>query len=360
MTPLEEMLNTLDLEAYLEEQGVDYRPQVGSRGVQLNVRECPCCGNSNWKVYLNAETGLGNCFSGDCERKFNKFTFIRALNGFGEDNRKTIEHIQAAALSMGWRPPRKTAVATTRPSALVIPTSYAIPIEGKNIAYLKNRGISIDYARYFQLRYCHEGWFNYKGPNGENYGMNFSKRILIPVFDLEGKMVSFQGRDITGTAEKKYLFPPGFAATGVHLFNGQNVHNTKRVVVGEGVFDVIALKMAMDSDPALRDVVPIGTFGKHLSGGQEDDQLAKFLRLKTERGIEEVVLMWDSETRATDDAIVAGRMLQSVGLRVRIAQLPKDKDPNEVPAAVVCQAFYAATSLTGTSALKLAMSRRVG
>jgi DNA primase len=98
---------------------------------------------------------------------------------------------------------------------------------------------------------------------------HYNRRVLIPIYDLDGKLVSFQGRDITGTAEKKYLFPPGYArATGEHLYNGHNViGRPSDVVVGEGAFDVIAIKVAFDADPTLRDVVPVGTFGKHLSHG---------------------------------------------------------------------------------------------
>ena len=45
---------------------------------------------------------------------------------------------------------------------------------------------------------------------------------------------------------------------------------------------------------------PIGTFGMHLSGtldGETEDQLGAFLRLK-QKGLETVVMMWDSEKQA--------------------------------------------------------------
>lgn len=357
-TELTELLDDLDFEFWLDRQGIDYRPTTGSRGAQFNVRQCPACGADKWKVYINQDTGLGNCFSGSCTVKtFNKFSFIRAVLGLS--NSAVVEHIKSVAVEQGWRPPKRTLIAVENPNKLVIPESFELPHNGKNVAYLHNRGISKDIARYFRLRYCHQGAFYYNSPDGARRAMSFAGRIIIPIYDLDGNLVSFQGRDITGAAEKKYLFPPGFASTGVHLFNGHNVVNTERVVIGEGVFDVMAQKIALDEDPALRDVVPIGTFGKHLSHGMEDDQLTKFIRLR-ERGVKEAVLMWDGEVTATCDAVRAGMLLKGIGLKVRLAMLPKDKDPNEVPPSIVRKAFYEAKPLTGASGLGMVLKRMTG
>lgn len=354
---LGEVLEQLDIESYLDREGIQYREAHGSSGLQLNVKTCPRCGGDKWKVFLSAETGLGNCFSGSCEAKFNKFTFIRDHTGL--DNGKTAAHIFQVAKEMGWRPPRKSVVAVnTAVRSIKLPHSMPIPINGRNLAYLENRGIKISVAEYFHLRFCHKGLFAYTDDYGDRKFQNFSSRIIIPVFDLDGELVSFQGRDITGTAEKKYLFPSGFASTGVHLFNGHNVHNTERVVVGEGVFDVAAQKMALDSDPDLRDVVPVGTFGKHLSSGSEGSQLGKFMELQR-RGVKEVTIMWDGELKATDDAIDAGTLLKSVGFKVRIAMLPNGRDPNEVPPEVVCAAYWKAVSLTPDNVIRLKMKRRL-
>jgi DNA primase len=184
--------------------------------------------------------------------------------------------------------------------------------------------------------------------------MKFDGRIIIPIFNLDGELVSFQGRDIMGTAEKKYLFPPGFAVTGKHLFNGHNVVASSRVVLGEGAFDVMALKIALDEDESLRNVTPIGSFGKHLS----EDQMTRFAELK-ERGVKEVCFMWDSEVGAIDAAIVAGTELKRrYGLEVKIAILPKGKDPNECSTEDVRNAYYGALLLTKENAVRLKLAQR--
>lgn len=354
---LKEVIDRLDIGAYLDREGIEYRESHGSSGLQYNLKECPRCGASKWKVFLNVETGLGNCFSGSCEAKFNKFSFIRDHTGL--DNGKTAAHIFEVSKEMGWRPPRKSTVAVSTVSKTIkLPYSHPLPINGRNLAYLQNRGITSDIAEYFHLRFCQKGLLSHEDKYGNKKYQDFGMRVIIPVFDLDGNLASFQARDITGKAEKKYLFPNGFSSTGSLLYNGHNVHNTKRVVVGEGAFDVAATKIAIDSDPDLRDIVPVGTFGKHLSYGHENSQLAKFITLR-ERGVEEVIMMWDGEVKATDDAINAGMMLRGIGFNVKIAMLPAGCDPNEVPKEVVCAAIWNAMPLTAENAIKIRMKRRL-
>jgi DNA primase len=352
---LSEALEKFEMSDYLDMEGVDYKRTTGTRGEQLNVKCCPKCGGSHWKVYLNAETGLGNCFSGDCEMKYNKFLFVKEQSGLSG---KTLgEYIKQIAVDYGWMPKKRKAVdVDIKKTELIIPASIALPIDGQNLIYLEDRGIKSDVAKYFNLRFCEVGDFKFTLPDGGVGKQRYDNRVVIPIYNMDGKLVSFQGRDILGTAEKKYLFPPGHSATGAHLFNGQNAVDTKRVIVCEGVFDVAAVKIAMDEETTLTDVVPIGTFGKNISSGNDDSQIAKFITLR-ERGIKEVTFMWDGEKQALKDAIKYGTFVKGLGFTVRIAILPAGKDPNEVTTDVVRQAFYKAVTLTPISAIKLAMHK---
>ncbi|HCJ9817214.1 TPA: DNA primase [Escherichia coli] len=348
---LEEALDRIDMEAWLDAEGIDYKITRGSRGTQINVKECPCCGNSNWKVYLNADNGLGNCFHGDCEEKFNKWKFIRAHLGSASPA-EVIEHIKTTAKEQGWKPTRTKATAVNDEATdLRLPESYAIPINGRNLKYLTNRGITPEMAQYFHLRFCHTGGFKYRF-SGRDMVQDYSNRIIIPIYDMSGDLVSFQGRDITGTAEKKYLFPPGFASTGSILYNAHNVIGFEHVVMGEGVFDVMATKAAMDTDMGLRSIGQIGSFGKHLSNGDENSQLAKLLYLK-EKGLKTITYMWDGEKKAIHDAIDSALIVCRYGLQVRVAILPDDKDPNEATVQEVLTAFRSAVTINKLSAAKL-------
>ena len=352
MSDFAEILAKIDMGAYLDREGIEYKETYGSSGEQFNIRTCPFCGGDKHKVFMNAESGLGNCFHGDCDKKFNKYSFIQAHTGLM--GRGLVDHIKLVAAEFGWRPPRKKSEPVKLSSAdLVIPPSISLPYNGKNLAYLDNRNITADIAKYFHLRFCLKGWFKYQFDGKDAY-MNFDNRVIIPVFDVNGNIVSFQGRDITGKADKKYLFPPGFAVTGSHIYNAHNLTDEDTLVVGEGVFDVMAIKIALDKDAHCRNVLPVGTFGKHLS----INQLDVMAHLVVTKGVKNVVMMWDAEVQAIDDAIEAGTMIKSLGCKVSISMLPFGKDPNEVSIDEVRKAFWSATPLTNANATMLRLKIR--
>lgn len=358
MSELSEILDKIDIEYWLNREGYEYKVTRGKSGVQLNVKTCPVCGNSNWKVYLNQESGLGNCFHGDCEAKFSKWSFIKADLGETVSGREVVEHIEAVAAEQGWRPKSKTKAKVVRSGYLKLPKSFDLPIKGKTLKYLDDRGITMDTCRVFDLKFCLKGWFEYIGPTDEKQYQNYSKRILIPVHDLDGKLVSFQGRDITGTANKKYLFPPGFASTGTYLYNGHNAYGYVDIVIGEGAFDVMAIYQAFQSDPVLRNVGVVGSFGKHLSEGGEESQMLELLKLK-EVGLKSVTIMWDGEKAAIIDAIKTCLQIRTYGLIAKIAILPNGKDPNEVPPKVVRDCYRNAKVVTPSVATQLLLKYKM-
>ncbi|KAA5603492.1 DNA primase [Roseospira marina] len=349
MGDLEELLDAFDIEAYLDAEGLTYKISSGQSGQQLNLKECPVCGDTRWRAYLNAETGLGNCFV--CDATFTKWNFVREHLG-GCSNGEIFRHIRDATRDQGWRPRRTLVVATENTAEIKIPTSIPLPHEGQNLIYLEQRGFDIDLVRAFGLSYCQDAWWNYTKEDGSRGGQNFGGRVIIPVYDLDGELVTFQGRDVTGTSDRKYLFPATLPATGRFLYNGHNVLHTRRVVVGEGAFDVMALKKAIDGGSALRDMVPVGTFGKHLSVNDNGrDQVGAFLALRR-GGVREVTICWDGEQAALEAACQAATLLSGIGLAVKIALLPKGCDPNEVPSDVLRQALIQAKRATAAQIVR--------
>lgn len=349
---IESVLEKVDMEYWLNREMIEYKIARGSRGIQLHIKECPVCGNSKWKVYMNQDSGLGNCFHGDCETKFSKWTFIKASLG-NFSNREVFDHIASVVEEQGFTV-KRTEYAPIARGDLKLPKSIPLPIEGRNLKYLIQRGISVETTKAFGLRICKKGWFTYNDHEGKESYQNFSKRVIIPIYDLNNELVSYQGRDITGTSEKKYLFPNGYASTGSILYNGQNAYGYTDICIGEGVFDVMAIFQAFQDDPVLCNVGVIGSFGKHLSHGDEHSQLSQILMLK-DAGLKRVTFMWDGEKVALNDAIEAALMVHSCGLIARVARLPNDKDPNEVEAQVVRDAFLNARVINTAEAIKMKM-----
>jgi len=343
----DEIQKELDLEFLFERESLPYKLSRGVSGMQINAKHCPVasCGDSRWRVYLNAETGRGNCFV--CNASFTKLSFIK--EHFQLEWRETFDMAQELLKEQGWRPKRTTAVAVEH-GEVKLPFSMEMPTEdGSNLQYLEQRGVTAEYAKYFSLRYCEFGWWEFE-EDGQKKRQPFDNRVIIPVFDLDGTLVTFQGRDLNppltpeqkalGLTERKYLFPKMLPGTGRFLLNGQNVLLTQEVAMGEGFFDVAAMKIAFDGEVALRHVVPIGSFGKHLSYGSLDgnDQLGRFAKLKA-RGVKQVTIMWDGEEKALISALNAAKLLTGIGLVVKVALLPAGKDPNEVLPEVVVRAY---------------------
>lgn len=338
-------IDELDMEFFLERESVPFRVGRGVSGIQLQIQNCPACGDNRWRTYFGLESGRGNCFV--CSTGFSRLNFIHHYYGHSETEwGATFKEIEEALREQGWRPKRE-AMVRVEIGEIKLPVSDPIPAEGGSyLDYLAQRGIPPEVAKYFELRNCSFGWWVYK--DGEETKMqNFQNRIIIPVFDLDGQLKTFQGRDTLGFSDRKYLFPKELPGTGRYLLNGQNCVATQRACMAEGFFDVAAIKIALDEDVELRDVCPLGSFGKHLSYGDSvgDDQLGRFHSLK-QRGLKELTIMWDGEVNALKAALDAAKKLTSIGLKVRIALLPFEKDPNEVPAEVVRRAFYGAKAYT--------------
>lgn len=348
---LDRALAVIDVETYLDTEGVGYKYSHGSSGLQLNLDECPACGEGGRKTYINAGTGLGSCFHGSCGFKFNKFKLIQKVSGLGGE--ELDRHISSAAELAGWAP-KKQRVEIVR-AALALP-SKLMPIPGpggQNINYLAQRGITVETARHFHLSFCKGGWWGYKLDDGTEKWVSYDRRLIIPILDLDGVLVSFQGRDMTGTKEPKYLFPTGYAVAGAHLLNAQNFQDGvhAHAIINEGAFDVAATHQAL-AHPDCRSMIAVGSFGMHLSHGP-GGQLEKLGILKA-RGLRTVTFMWDGEGRALEGAVKAGlQVAEQVGLQVRVAQLPDGKDPNEVAPEVVREVIFRAETIDRLKAVRL-------
>lgn len=346
---LDELLELVDPEDLIDWLGVDYRLTRGRSGVQLNIRTCPRCGGSDHKVYLNAESGLGNCFHGSCadEPGFNVFSFTKAHMGGA---REAIDELKRYAKTVGWKPrkPRPKPQVKTEVGGVELPKSHPLPINGRNLTYLQARGITADTCELLGLRYCQAGHFEYEGPDGQTRRQDYAKRVIAPVFDLDGQVRTFQGRDTTGTARDKYLFPPGLAGTGQFLYNAHNVIGCETLVIAEGVFDVAATLQAVAEDATQRLGV-VGSFGKRLSMTSQamdsPDQLSQLYTLK-QKGLKRVIFLWDGEFKAVDDACREALQLRRFGFDTYVGLLPLDKDPNECTAPEVRQAIRRAFRAT--------------
>ena len=336
-------LDDIEVADILDYEGIEYRETSGSSGEQLNLRECPTCGNAKYKVYLNAETGFGNCFV--CDTKFNRWTFL--ADYLGTRDRKAIrDFISKMSRDLGYRPKKKMKVlAETDDLQAKLPQSIPLPDrKGRNSPYLEERGITGEYAKRFNLRLCQYGAHTYI-KDGKEIDQRFDDRIIIPVFDLYGDLVTFQGRDISGKSDRKYLFPARLPATARYLYNGHEALALRatEVILCEGAFDVIPVAKACDLYPEMHKVVPVGSFGKDLTDTKSGPGQVDALRtLKQKGALKAVTIMWDGEQSALLAALDAATKIKGIGLNAKIALLPQGCDPNEVTVTQIRDSYFKA------------------
>jgi DNA primase len=213
--------------------------------------------------------------------------------------------------------------------------------------YLKlDRAFSDETIQNFQLGYSPSGWetlANYlitqkKFPpkaieaagliiprkDGNSYYDRFRDRLMIPIRDVQGRVIGFGGRTLTDE-QPKYLnspetdlFDKGKTLYGLDRAK-DTINKTDRAVVVEGYFDVIALHAAGITSA-------VAALGTALSSIQVK-QLVKFTESK------QIILNFDADKAGN---IAAERAIGEVAnlayqgqLQLRILNLPSGKDADE-------------------------------
>jgi DNA primase len=220
------------------------------------------------------------------------------------------------------------------------------------VDYLKDRGISGEIARDFQIGYAPDSWdglLSALGPNKEAIALldragllstrdsgghydKFRGRIIFPILDTRGRPVAFGGRVMSSDGGPKYLNSPetelfhkGRQLYGLYQAR-QAVGKLAHLIVVEGYMDVVALAQF-----GIREVV--ATLGTATT-----PEHAEILF----RAAPEVIFCFDGD-RAGRQA--AERALESVlprlkdGRQARFLFLPDGEDPDSLVRSEGREAF---------------------
>lgn len=174
-----------------------------------------------------------------------------------------------------------------------------------HIRYLEQRGFN---AAEVVHRYGLRG----TGPIARAFDMDWALRLVIPIHDINGRLVACQGRDISNKSKLRYTASPiekslmDYKDTlyAGHLVRGDSVY------VVEGVFDAIRLGAGF-----------VATFGTQLSKAQ----------LKELRRWRHVGFIFDPEPEAQAKARKYATELDSVGVSAELISLDTGgRDPAEL------------------------------
>ena len=206
------------------------------------------------------------------------------------------------------------------------------------MAYLKNRGVKDQTIREFQLGYATPGRQDIvKGATHAGFSIQqlidvglirsddqgttdrFRGRVIFPIRDERGNPVGFGGRAMSEEQLPKYLNSPTTtlydkSKTLYNLYEArQAIQKAEKVILVEGYFDaLIPYQMGAQN--------VVASLGTSFSSSHAD--LLK-------RFAEETILLYDGDPAGFQAALRGLHILLAAGLRVRVASLPPDTDPDQ-------------------------------
>ena len=232
--------------------------------------KCPFHGSgeertASFKVY--EETGTYHCFG--CKESGNAIHFLRKHDGLD-----FLEAVETLATQVGMEIPKQEAPVDTSNATKINNRASQVFYEQlksdqgkKTIKYLKERGISGETAKFFQLGYSsnkkptlyenlknefkeidldESGLFG-KNDNGEYYD-RFRDRLMFPIRNIKGECIAFGGRLLSDKKDQaKYLNSPEtktykkkYELYGLYEIREIN-KRPESIFLVEGYMDVIGL-----------------------------------------------------------------------------------------------------------------------
>lgn len=188
-------------------------------------------------------------------------------------------------------------------------------IERKHaIKYLKSRRISEEDILKYNIGFATEGVY--------------SRRIIIPSYDSEGKLNYFSSRTYLEDENQKYLNPPvGRNVIGLEYYINWNMP----IILVEGIFDAITVK---------RNVIPL--FGKDIS----EELMKKIVSSQ----VNKIYIALDNDAKR--EALKHCDRLMSYGKEVYLIEL-NGKDPSNIGFENFLNIIEKTEPLTFSSMLKL-------
>tara|TARA_Y100000310_G_scaffold268017_1_gene280410 strand:+ start:4302 stop:5189 length:888 start_codon:yes stop_codon:yes gene_type:complete len=272
---------------------------IQTHGVDEVAIYCPFHRNTDTpSCYINTKTGLWQCFNPSCGAKGNYRHLHRRLLNEEISERETVNTDALRAQLERKLHPVEELIELSIDNLKI---DYETDLEKFSI--LTNRGFEIDTLKYFEICYSEK-----KG------------RLVIPVRDVNYKLVGMIGRAIDKDQEPRYLYTTGFKRAKV-VFNLCNAKRSDSVIVAEGSLDAIKIHQSGYSNV-------VATLGSKISEQQ-------FSLLN--RYFDEIIVFPDKDDAG--EAMGRSIMESCRGKRIRWALCPEDRnDPGDMTAEEISEA----------------------
>ena len=270
----------------------------------ISIRCCHCSDTSNHGGF-NLSNGAYHCWK--CGGHPTASTLMQIL---GVDY-NTVQKLLKKHQVRGRR--QKDDTPRVIPNVIKWPTNCSRKLLPAHIRYLEERGLN---AKKIAKEYRVRG----TGKTSRLEGIDYSKRIIFPIYDNNKRVVSWQSRDVTGKATPKYkaLAKQYEKVPHQHVFFRNPDYDGTTALITEGVFDALNLGRRA-----------IALFGIGVTRQQLRAIANEYVR---------VFIFFDPEHRAQEEAKKLVRELNFRGVRtknINIHDYSKVSDPAELDQTTV-------------------------
>ena len=255
------------------------------------AHHCPFCHHHKKKLQINLNTQKWHCWV--CDAKGKKIqTLLKRLHVDSKRIKKVYEiygddYIVSKTTDeekVELRLPSEFKSLLTKPKGLN-------PLYKKVVQYAKDRGITKEDIIRYNIGYCDSGIY--------------TNRIIIPSYDVDGRLNYFIARSVFSEEKFKYKNPP--VSKNVTIFENQ-VNWKKPITLCEGVFDAMSIK---------RNAIPL--LGKFIPKTLMDSIYKK--------GVKEIKILLDKD--AQEQALYYVNYFMNNGITVTNI-LPTEKDAGDM------------------------------
>ena len=323
-----------DIASVIEESGVRLK-----RSGKYLTGLCPFHKEKTPSFTVTPEKGIYKCFGcGEAGNvivyvmKTKNLPFVEAVKYLGE--RANIEIDEGNKESKKKKEFKDKLLKINKDSARIFFNN--LKNSKKAQSYFKNRELNIATIKKFGLGYAEDSWHSlmnnlkrmgYKLEDLIALGLviksekstydRFRNRVIFPVFDYRGNVIGFGGR-VLDNSKPKYLNSP----ESLIFKKGDNLYGLnfaiksglkESIIIVEGYMDVITLH-----EHNITNVV--ASLGTALTVNQ-GKLLKKF--------VDTVIICYDADAAGKSATERGFKVLQDMGLKIKILRIPDGKDPDE-------------------------------
>jgi DNA primase len=266
---------------------------AGKRTSRGNVAyHCPYCNHHKPKLEVNFsqnKKGYNPWHCWVCDKRGSKISLLFKKIGASSEKFEELKNLIGSETEVKEDLTLKTEVK--------LPSEFKEILNNKDLlarhalVYLKNRGLTEDDILKYGIGYCDSG--------------NYSKMIIIPSYDEEGKLNYFTGRSFEKNPYAKYRNPD--VSRDIIPF-GLFINWEIPLILCEGAFDAIAIK---------RNAIPL--LGKNI----QENLMKKIVTSK----VQKIYIALDSD--AKKQALKFVEKFMNEGKEVYLVEL-EGKDPSEM------------------------------